>query len=625
MRCRECEAGGDDQARYCTCCGRPVDAGAAVPSMDSAADSEGEAVSGPDSPPARSSCEACGGVIPLDRNLCEACERVFGRYLQTAIVEPDSDRAKPAREASATSAASLDAVSAPEPTQVAGGSALVGSLIEVVATHDDLDEDEPDPPALVALDDHVSEDALGLREVVAIHDDLGEDEPDPVTLAEPAVAYADAVDPTDVALTGSPMGDGRPAWPAAPGPGGPAMPTLAEVAAPVFSTSPAFTPAPLIEISAFDAGSVHRDAAGVMAAPDEPAMEPTSSVPVPWWMARRDESFAGRAAKQEDLAPVEPTVATATEAEPPIVAEREMPAATPGPAEAPPRRGETRGSSSIPRASQRRLAPQNPRPRTSGRQAGALAVVGAALVVAVGLGAPSLKFWFSTGAARSAAVPTVSEAELAAAVAALQEQVLTESAPTMPPGPPLATPADGPTPAPVAAPAKVTPAKKPLVRAAVPKRRPTTAAARPEADSERREPAPAPTPLHAVAIAVAAESSAPVAPHVDEPLPSGATYEVTQVDARPQVESQVAARVPDHLRDRQFEEALVLRVLVSASGRPADVRVLRRSRIDAALDAAAVTAVRQWRFSPATRRGQTVNCWVSVGVPIRGEGGAGTQ
>jgi len=116
-----------------------------------------------------------------------------------------------------------------------------------------------------------------------------------------------------------------------------------------------------------------------------------------------------------------------------------------------------------------------------------------------------------------------------------------------------------------------------------------------------------------------------MAPDVPEPVAAGSAYEITQVDARPVVASQVAARVPDHLRERRFEEALVLRVLVSPSGRASDVRVLRRSRIDASLDAAAVAAVRQWRFSPATRRGQPVNCWVSVGVPVRADGGAGTQ
>jgi protein TonB len=136
----------------------------------------------------------------------------------------------------------------------------------------------------------------------------------------------------------------------------------------------------------------------------------------------------------------------------------------------------------------------------------------------------------------------------------------------------------------------------------------------------------APAPIAAVALAVpAGPSGAAMAPEVIESVPAGAAYEVTQVDSRPLVASQVAARLPDHLRERRFEEALVLRVLVTPSGRASDVRVLRRSRIDAALDAAAVAAVKQWRFSPATRRGQTVACWVSVGVPLRGDGTAGTQ
>jgi protein TonB len=47
--------------------------------------------------------------------------------------------------------------------------------------------------------------------------------------------------------------------------------------------------------------------------------------------------------------------------------------------------------------------------------------------------------------------------------------------------------------------------------------------------------------------------------------------------------------------------------------------------VDAALDSAAVAAVKRWRFSPARRRGEAVNCWLNVGVPFRSDEQEGTH
>ena len=33
-------------------------------------------------------------------------------------------------------------------------------------------------------------------------------------------------------------------------------------------------------------------------------------------------------------------------------------------------------------------------------------------------------------------------------------------------------------------------------------------------------------------------------------------------------------------------------------------------------DDAVVAAVMQWTFSPATKRGEPVNCWYNIGVPL---------
>jgi TonB family protein len=72
--------------------------------------------------------------------------------------------------------------------------------------------------------------------------------------------------------------------------------------------------------------------------------------------------------------------------------------------------------------------------------------------------------------------------------------------------------------------------------------------------------------------------------------------------------------VPDSLGP--LNDVVVVRVLVSQTGHPSVVSLLRRSKAGSALDEAVVAAVKQWTFSPARKRGEAVSCWFNVGVPI---------
>jgi len=73
-------------------------------------------------------------------------------------------------------------------------------------------------------------------------------------------------------------------------------------------------------------------------------------------------------------------------------------------------------------------------------------------------------------------------------------------------------------------------------------------------------------------------------------------------------------RYPESARERGWEGVVVLSVSVGADGRADSVRVARGSG-HAMLDAAALDAVRRWRFEPARRAGMPVAA--SVDVPIR--------
>lgn len=73
---------------------------------------------------------------------------------------------------------------------------------------------------------------------------------------------------------------------------------------------------------------------------------------------------------------------------------------------------------------------------------------------------------------------------------------------------------------------------------------------------------------------------------------------------------------PELARRMGYEGRVGLRIRVSAEGRPAQVEVAESSRHEI-LDAAAVEAVRQWRFTPARRAGRAVEGEIDVAIRFR--------
>jgi periplasmic protein TonB len=117
---------------------------------------------------------------------------------------------------------------------------------------------------------------------------------------------------------------------------------------------------------------------------------------------------------------------------------------------------------------------------------------------------------------------------------------------------------------------------------------------------------PAPEPV------VPAPAPAPEAPAA----PIGPFFEVRSVDQAPQVASRVEPLLPESLQGQSLHEIVIVRILVSQSGQPALVSLLRRSKSGPELDSAVVAAVRQWKFTPAAKRGQAVSCYLHVGVAV---------
>jgi len=117
-----------------------------------------------------------------------------------------------------------------------------------------------------------------------------------------------------------------------------------------------------------------------------------------------------------------------------------------------------------------------------------------------------------------------------------------------------------------------------------------------------------------------ATTSGPAAVVPSLPAPSAAPlppfFEMRDVNVAPQVAGRVAPQLPDGLRAHELNDIVVVHVLVSQSGQPSNVSLLRRSKAGRSVDDAVVTAVKQWTFSPARKKGEVVSCWLNVGVPV---------
>lgn len=127
-------------------------------------------------------------------------------------------------------------------------------------------------------------------------------------------------------------------------------------------------------------------------------------------------------------------------------------------------------------------------------------------------------------------------------------------------------------------------------------------------------PVPASAPAPAPAIEVVAEALPPSAPQMA--APTGRILSQTDVDEPPKVTVRVEPRLPTNLPDGSLNDVVVLRILVSETGHPFNISVLRGSRVGQRLDDAVVEAVKQWTFVPATKKGEAVNSWFNIGVPL---------
>ena len=101
-----------------------------------------------------------------------------------------------------------------------------------------------------------------------------------------------------------------------------------------------------------------------------------------------------------------------------------------------------------------------------------------------------------------------------------------------------------------------------------------------------------------------------VAPPAEEELPKFGEY--VYVEELPEAVTKVSPVYPDLAREANVDGTVMVQALVGKDGKVKDVRVAKSIPM---LDAAAVTAVKQWVFKPALSNNKPVAVWVAV--PVR--------
>jgi protein TonB len=106
-----------------------------------------------------------------------------------------------------------------------------------------------------------------------------------------------------------------------------------------------------------------------------------------------------------------------------------------------------------------------------------------------------------------------------------------------------------------------------------------------------------------------------IAPQSDDELPKYGDY--VYVEEFPEAITKVAPVYPDIAREASVDGTVMVQALVGKDGKVKDTRLVDKSgKVVSAsipmLDAAALTAVRQWVFKPALSNNKPVAVWVAV-------------
>lgn len=109
----------------------------------------------------------------------------------------------------------------------------------------------------------------------------------------------------------------------------------------------------------------------------------------------------------------------------------------------------------------------------------------------------------------------------------------------------------------------------------------------------------------------ASETSTPPA------LKEGDLVELTPDVMKPVILNRVEPVYPRRAVQKKVQGTVILRVLISEEGNPANVEVLRNAGTSTGLAEAAIDAVKKWKFRPAVKEGKRVKVWMTYPIVFR--------
>lgn len=127
---------------------------------------------------------------------------------------------------------------------------------------------------------------------------------------------------------------------------------------------------------------------------------------------------------------------------------------------------------------------------------------------------------------------------------------------------------------------------------------------------------PAPPPARPVVLARFDIAKSAVRPPLETAEPDARrVFERNDVDQQPMALERVQPRIGYSEASAVDTPSTTMLLVVDTDGSVGEVRILRTSHDDE-FDAKMVEAIREWRFSPAVRKGRKVRCWVQQSISV---------
>ncbi|MFZ2053796.1 MAG: TonB family protein [Candidatus Aminicenantales bacterium] len=113
-----------------------------------------------------------------------------------------------------------------------------------------------------------------------------------------------------------------------------------------------------------------------------------------------------------------------------------------------------------------------------------------------------------------------------------------------------------------------------------------------------------------------AAAAPPTDPNIDE-LKEGDLLPLNLVGTRPVLIRSIPAVYPEHARLLGIEGTIIINALISEKGNVVDTEIVQGIKNAVGFDQAALKAVRQWKFEPASVMGIKVKVWIRVAIEFK--------